>query len=1016
MMVHHQTPPTRHGSTQAHDSQEDPHALPQWLDIAVSGDGLGLGLALWPPTPASPVSSAAVPIPISTSTPSLSSSRSPSSSSSLASSASSSVATTPVIQDDHAVSPVDLAIPSPDRMPSVSVANGPMGRLAAHTSQSQGRSFFSSLRSRSGWTFGSSSPSSSTGSSPDLLANSFSAEHGRSISMPQLASSSEPRLSTDLSISRQSSRSPRSLAARTFATISRSASMRSIDRLEVSAVDPSLPTARAPTQPPKAATSAESAIPKLSAIGLTLNPITPNLSLARNAQPLCGAVLDGCYLLIGTTSGLDFLPLPEKGSLPVQHSGLKKRHETRKPLSLIKRTRFKQIVVLNERSNVLVAIAGRNDHVRVYPLDGIRAIIDKRMAEVDPLHGYPIPPAPSAKGKQRNDVPTSQPANLSANHFSAYQFPPSSEASEAGDSLPSSSTTSRPFASARGASTAPIRVSQRTGSAIAPVVRSVPTVQPKHVDEEEAAATSRALLETLNEEPPQSRSPEAAASRRRKRWTFNGAASSSAQSGSRGGTTPSPSRSPAVPSEDSTAGRSPPGLTRIEVVSVVPTYAPSRRRGSQQTLHHDFKRRSVASLRSMSGANVKSPAERNAPAHPANVQSPLEYVKLARSRGARVLKAVETPRRTYLALVGGEEGDRVELFTGSKSISLSLNRTFVLPDTPRSIELQLQGDELVDIYLMYADTIFALEPSTVRVREVGVGREERRAQRQQDHHREEQERLLRESLSFGGSASDLQDGAAATIQPSQTHAFEGETAEVPDAEASSHPPTYAQPVGASASALRATVSTGANRDRRPVNDYSALQQLPLIPPVPSSILAPSWIIPPLYTDVVPDSDIAMHMGPTTDDAEPLLPPVSLLGGAALRNNGPPGLFFCSKGANASAIVTADGKSVTKTPLRWSGSHCTTRNDDDDDDGDAFARHRLELLVLSGKTTVVVKFAECGLEALPIVGGDDYPLPIELPTRARSSVHFLASNAAGEQLFFAEVNSSSFAIKCLSGTS
>jgi hypothetical protein len=140
--------------------------------------------------------------------------------------------------------------------------------------------------------------------------------------------------------------------------------MRSIDRLEVSAVDPSLPTARAPTQPPKAATSAESAIPKLSAIGLTLNPITPNLSLARNAQPLCGAVLDGCYLLIGTTSGLDFLPLPEKGSLPVQHSGLKKRHETRKPLSLIKRTRFKQIVVLNERSNVLVAIAGRNDHVR----------------------------------------------------------------------------------------------------------------------------------------------------------------------------------------------------------------------------------------------------------------------------------------------------------------------------------------------------------------------------------------------------------------------------------------------------------------------------------------------------------------------------------------------------------------------------------------------------------------------------------------------------------------------------
>lgn len=142
------------------------------------------------------------------------------------------------------------------------------------------------------------------------------------------------------------------------------------------------------------------------------------------------------------------------------------------------------------------------------------------------------------------------------------------------------------------------------------------------VDEEEAAATSRALLETLSEEPPQSRSPDAATSRRRKRWTFNGAASSSAQLGSRDGTMPSPSRSPAMPPADSVepeVGRSPPGLTRIEVVSVVPTYAAVRRRGSQQTIHHDFKRRSVASLRSLSGANDKSPIERNAPAHPANV-------------------------------------------------------------------------------------------------------------------------------------------------------------------------------------------------------------------------------------------------------------------------------------------------------------------------------------------------------------------------------------------------------------
>lgn len=97
--------------------------------------------------------------------------------------------------------------------------------------------------------------------------------------------------------------------------------------------------------------------------------------------------------------------------------------------------------------------------------------------------------------------------------------------------------------------------------------------------------------------------------------------------------------------------------------------------------------------------------------------SPLEYVKLARTKGARLLRAVETKKRTYLAVLCGDEGERIELFTvsaaspshetrlanlflrsqGSRSISLSLNRTFVLPENPRTIEFQLQGDDLVDI-------------------------------------------------------------------------------------------------------------------------------------------------------------------------------------------------------------------------------------------------------------------------------------------------------------------------------
>ena len=42
----------------------------------------------------------------------------------------------------------------------------------------------------------------------------------------------------------------------------------------------------------------------------------------------------------------------------------KKRRDTRKPIPLIKRTRFKELAVLSERSNILLAIAGRNDHIR----------------------------------------------------------------------------------------------------------------------------------------------------------------------------------------------------------------------------------------------------------------------------------------------------------------------------------------------------------------------------------------------------------------------------------------------------------------------------------------------------------------------------------------------------------------------------------------------------------------------------------------------------------------------------
>jgi hypothetical protein len=92
----------------------------------------------------------------------------------------------------------------------------------------------------------------------------------------------------------------------------------------------------------------------LADLGLKMDCITSTLSLSRNSQPLCGAVLDDKYLLIGTTSGLEFLPFAD-------------RPDIKRPVSLLKRVRFKSIAILSERSNIMLAVAGRNDHVRGEP-------------------------------------------------------------------------------------------------------------------------------------------------------------------------------------------------------------------------------------------------------------------------------------------------------------------------------------------------------------------------------------------------------------------------------------------------------------------------------------------------------------------------------------------------------------------------------------------------------------------------------------------------------------------------
>lgn len=117
-------------------------------------------------------------------------------------------------------------------------------------------------------------------------------------------------------------------------------------------------TAKSPTSPK----------PSLSSMGLTLESVTPVLQHSRIGQPLCGAILDRKYLLIGTSNGLDFIPLRELSSSSSSGGSKGKQKSSEKellrPFALVRKTRFKQIAILAERSNVLLAIAGRNDHVR----------------------------------------------------------------------------------------------------------------------------------------------------------------------------------------------------------------------------------------------------------------------------------------------------------------------------------------------------------------------------------------------------------------------------------------------------------------------------------------------------------------------------------------------------------------------------------------------------------------------------------------------------------------------------
>jgi hypothetical protein len=192
----------------------------------------------------------------------------------------------------------------------------------------------------------------------------------------------------------------------------------------------------------------------------------------------------------------------------------------------------------------------------------------------------------------------------------------------------------------------------------------------------------------------------------------------------------------------------------------------------------------------------------------------------------------------------GDNGEKVELFAGTYRTALGLSRTFILPDSPRSLELQLQGDDLVEVFLVFSQNVFGLEPATVRVREVRLGRAERRAARRRARELQVDELFGSEmdaSPTVEGTANvNVRVGLSVPSSVSVTTEVSAGTTPV-----SSAPPSASQPNMAQRPAYGAPLRM---EDPTPQDPYTTFQQLPFSPIFPLAAIVDEYIIPPTYPD------------------------------------------------------------------------------------------------------------------------------------------------------------------------
>ncbi|CAL1696064.1 unnamed protein product [Somion occarium] len=322
-----------------------------------------------------------------------------------------------------------------------------------------------------------------------------------------------------------------------------------------------------------------------------------------------------------------------------------------------------------------------------------------------------------------------------------------------------------------------------------------------------------------------------------------------------------PQSAPRAPSNGRPATADGHTITSTVTVPPVPTPAPSvSSRFIPRILTNAFYNRrnddrppTPNTADSDSRRNLTTPMAPHAPA------PKLEYVKLPGTKGSVMIKAVETAKKSFLAILCGENGEKVELFAGTYRTALGLSRTFILPDSPRSLELQLQGDDLVEVFLVFSQNVFGLEPATVRVREVRIGRAERRAARRRARENRTTDPNDPAEPADGDTMPGEEEtsvnvsiGVAVTPAP-PTGMEEGPPAQSPlpspSPSGSTLPLQSGETPTGNAEAASATdeLITLATAQMSP---YSTFQQLHFAPKFPLATIADDYVIPPTYPSFI----------------------------------------------------------------------------------------------------------------------------------------------------------------------